>query len=635
MSARIVYAVALLLTLTAAFACWCRLPLIWDGAYQFNTTLIMQHPYSYLTRFHTYFLWWPTVWASRLTDNMTLLQSIYGLPFLLAPVVGLLLSWWMVHRHAPHLIIWAIFGIAVGTLPGQVFVINDSIFQQHLFWPILMALFVPLTLPKRLVLTLLAVFQFVHPLGIALFLVATAAALLVAIADVENRKWMLVRAGVMLALCLLAVTKIYITTRFPAYYDSFAEQEAKWSTALGSLRAGVRGWPLRGMGYMWAAAIMLLFYNRSRLEMMSLSRALSRGVALLSVGFIKPRSQNSLGVSYAHQPSHEFTLSSARWVSFLLVLALGVLTWVYRSDLHGLVFPFGACVLLYLYVMLLADYRQTAALVVSLILAVIASYFMTQFLKSPADHVSLRIARITCAGWVISLLFIRNLSTLRFPAGATLLLCAAAGAACWIYWASDGRLWWKAIDYRRWVGPLVTPFFILAAVEGALAALSREDADEGEPSFKPWPLRNIVALLLGATYALVLGIQSHVWHRETRDLMTLVANHQGVIVPESDVPNMAQSPLDHWATADFVMGMQGKRPAKLLLDPRGEERIDEQPPRIPHWDFYPFARLNSPNPAPGPAGWFDLRPLLQQLASTPRPTPSHGTERIDIRTTPD
>src|SRR5580658_6991312 len=99
MSARYVYAVVAILALTAAYACWCRAPLIWDGAYQFNATLIMPRPYFYLTRFHTFFLWYPTVWASGFTSNVDLLQTIYGLPFLLAPVVALLLSWWMVGKH--------------------------------------------------------------------------------------------------------------------------------------------------------------------------------------------------------------------------------------------------------------------------------------------------------------------------------------------------------------------------------------------------------------------------------------------------------------------------------------------------------------------------------------------------------
>src|SRR5579862_2961303 len=120
MTARHVYAVAALLALTACYACWCHAPLIWDGAYQFNATLIMQKPYFYLTRFHTYFLWWPTVWASRVTSNVPLLQAIFGLPFLLAPVFGLLVSWWIVRKQAPYLMIWVIFGVATATLPGQI-----------------------------------------------------------------------------------------------------------------------------------------------------------------------------------------------------------------------------------------------------------------------------------------------------------------------------------------------------------------------------------------------------------------------------------------------------------------------------------------------------------------------------------
>ena len=41
---RFIHWIAAILTLTAVYACWCRAPLIWDGAYQFNATLIMQRP---------------------------------------------------------------------------------------------------------------------------------------------------------------------------------------------------------------------------------------------------------------------------------------------------------------------------------------------------------------------------------------------------------------------------------------------------------------------------------------------------------------------------------------------------------------------------------------------------------------
>ena len=215
MSSRYVYAIAAILMLSVVHACMCRASLIWDGAYQFCMTLAMQHPYVYKARFHTFFLWWPTVWASYFTSNPKILQAVYGLPFLMAPVAGLLLSWWIVRNHAPNLIIWVIFGVAIGTLPGQIFVINDSIFQQHLFWPVFLGLFVPLTWPKRIVLGVLAVFQFVHPLGAMLFLGAAIAAGLVAIADRPRRRSLFIGMGVMIALCVLALAKIVISKHVP------------------------------------------------------------------------------------------------------------------------------------------------------------------------------------------------------------------------------------------------------------------------------------------------------------------------------------------------------------------------------------------------------------------------------------
>src|SRR5882724_9455625 len=115
---RITWIVVSLLAITGFFACACDAPMIWDGAYQFCLTLIKQHPYSYLTRFHSYVLWLPTVWLSHFTDNLTMLKFAYGLPFTLAPAFSVLASWWMVRDRAPHLILWAIFGAAAGPLPG-------------------------------------------------------------------------------------------------------------------------------------------------------------------------------------------------------------------------------------------------------------------------------------------------------------------------------------------------------------------------------------------------------------------------------------------------------------------------------------------------------------------------------------
>lgn len=154
---------AWLLTLTLAaaglFACFCKLPLIWDGAYQFNRTLLLDSAYYYPPRFHSWIVWQPLVLAMRFTDNVTLLQAIYGMPFLLAPALGLILSWWVIRRHAPHLLVWVVFGVAAGPLPGQVFAINDTILQQHLFWPVFVGVLMPLSIRQRVVLTFLALMQ--------------------------------------------------------------------------------------------------------------------------------------------------------------------------------------------------------------------------------------------------------------------------------------------------------------------------------------------------------------------------------------------------------------------------------------------------------------------------------------------
>src|SRR5579863_1498219 len=157
---RITYLSAALLALTGIFTCCCDTPMIWDGAYQFCFSLIKQRPYFYLTRFHSYVLWLPMVYLSHFTDNLTVLKLAYGLPFTLAPAFSLLASWWIVRERAPRLVLWAIFGVAAAPLPGQIFIINDSIFQQHMFWPVFLGLLVPLRWPQALFVSLLAVFQF-------------------------------------------------------------------------------------------------------------------------------------------------------------------------------------------------------------------------------------------------------------------------------------------------------------------------------------------------------------------------------------------------------------------------------------------------------------------------------------------
>lgn len=244
---RLAWGAALILAAAGVFTACCDTPMIWDGAYQFAFSLIRQKPYFYLTRFHSYILWTPMVWLSHVTTNLTVLKLAYGLPFTLAPAFSVLASWWVVRKRAPHLILWAIFGAAAAPLPGQIFIINDSIFQQHMFWPVFLGLLVPLEWPQIVALSLLVVFQFAHQIGFVLLTGGAGAAALLALRARADRRELLIKSGIAFALAIVALWKIF---HFP---DSYAQREFTWEAAHNAWTWGVAGWPLRGLELMWAA----------------------------------------------------------------------------------------------------------------------------------------------------------------------------------------------------------------------------------------------------------------------------------------------------------------------------------------------------------------------------------------------
>ncbi|QOV89312.1 hypothetical protein [Humisphaera borealis] len=248
----------------AGYACWCRTPLLWDGSYQFAETLRAGSPYAYLSRFHTRILWQPVVWLMPFTDNVRLLQAVYGLPFMLAPAVGLAVCWWFVRRQMPTLIVWAAMGILATPLPGQIFVINDSIFQQHLFWPVFFGLLVQMTRRQKAVWAVLAVFQFVHQIGLILLAVAALTTLILPwergrprplVARIRGSLPAIPAAFAVAALlALLMAAKVWWTS-IPgtAYYDSYAAREATWQFAKDRWWKSVWGYPLNGLRMIWLA----------------------------------------------------------------------------------------------------------------------------------------------------------------------------------------------------------------------------------------------------------------------------------------------------------------------------------------------------------------------------------------------
>ena len=223
------------LALAGGLACVWDLALIWDGGAQFCSTLFHGRGYAYSARFFSAILWAPVIWAAHFTSDLALLRALYGLPLCLAPALSAALSWWMVARSRPALFPWALMGICAASLPVQVFVINESIFQLNVFWPVFLGLLVPLNFARRIVIAALLVFQFSHPQGLLLLAGATIA--LAALRDdPQSRR----RAIFMAALTALCAARVLF------FSDPEAAQQARIGKAWALFQQGMLGWPLAG-----------------------------------------------------------------------------------------------------------------------------------------------------------------------------------------------------------------------------------------------------------------------------------------------------------------------------------------------------------------------------------------------------
>ena len=267
MSNRAILIAALLIALAGLWACWCDVALLWDGAYQFCASINAGHAFAYLSRFHSWVVWQPFIWLSHVTQNVRLLKMAYGAPYCFAPLVSVVLSWWIVRRPAPHLMVWAIFGAAGAALPGQIFMINDSIFQMHLFWPVFLAIFLPLSRTQTVAMLLLSLFQLSHPIGVGLCLLCSVSALAFARWGTPERRSALLHWAAWFAiLCLGGIAKLIL------WPDAYAAREASAQQVWMTFRWGVLWWPLFGLIALWLAASVLV-WARSRPESRIAGRA--------------------------------------------------------------------------------------------------------------------------------------------------------------------------------------------------------------------------------------------------------------------------------------------------------------------------------------------------------------------------
>ena len=122
-----------------------------------------------------------------------------------------------------------------------------------------------------------------------------------------------------------------------------------------------------------------------------------------------------------------------------------------------------------------------------------------------------------------------------------------------------------------------------------------------------------MSYLLAAVFAAVIGLQSVIFNYAARRMMTELNADRRLVVPREEMAWISSSPLSHWATSSYAMVLQGKEPKKLLLDPEADPRwLFSDPPLIP------LAYFVLLDPLPGPAGWYDHRPLIDAIHSAYR-----------------
>ena len=184
--------------------------LLWDGSYYMYRIVDTHIPFERFPGSLTLILALPVLLATDLTNQIPVLQAVFGLTYALIPILSLALSWWIVRREAPALFIWPALGIGIGTLMLQLHFVAEPILAIQLFWPLAMAI---LTRLRRLVYLVVIVLSlailFAHPLSVLLFGLAAIMALAVGWRDPVDRTQKGLMAIGMVGLAVAATIKYW------------------------------------------------------------------------------------------------------------------------------------------------------------------------------------------------------------------------------------------------------------------------------------------------------------------------------------------------------------------------------------------------------------------------------------------
>lgn len=145
----------------------------------------------------------PALLLNLLTRDLGLVQAAFGVMYVGTVLAALGLAWWVVRKTQPGLFLWAVFGICIATLPGQIAFISEGAITMHLAWVLYLALITELRRDHLPVLTLIVVvISFTHPTASVIIGIGAALAFLSAVARPEQRG---LRLWMTVALAIIAV----------------------------------------------------------------------------------------------------------------------------------------------------------------------------------------------------------------------------------------------------------------------------------------------------------------------------------------------------------------------------------------------------------------------------------------------
>jgi len=232
-------------------ACLCDAALSWDGSYYLLRTLNDQAVFVPNYRFYNVVLGLPTLLASYVTPDLSVLRAVFGLTHVFIPFAALVTSWLIVRKAAPALFVWAALGIALVTLPGQFGFIFEGVQVAQLFWPVLLAIL--LRLPRRhlpLTIVLVGLVFVSHPTASAFLGFGAVVAVMLGVMYPADRRKMFGWAIILFILAALRFAGIHLS--------SSDTDEMSISAELDAFRSAVNGLPLVATLAVWCGALLVL-----------------------------------------------------------------------------------------------------------------------------------------------------------------------------------------------------------------------------------------------------------------------------------------------------------------------------------------------------------------------------------------